>query len=187
LNTSTTVWVCFDDAAEYCGFLEFIWRDGGKPFRIIDATGLEFDNGIGRKWTPRSLGVISPERMIEAGLVGRAKLVQPEAIEGYRQLWRRLRSENAPLRVVGRTGLVSAPLTYFDDRVTRYVTNDWRTGARIVADAMVEVWEKDKSCHVSDMWLWGRVCALAEEGVLEINGDSSQIRSAMVRRGSIPP
>lgn len=181
---SAITWVCFDDAQEYCGFLEFVWKVGKTPFNVIDATGLELTDRFNRKWTPRSLGVISPEKMIEAGLIGRARPLRRDEIERYRRLWGRLRTENAPLRIVTPKGLTSAPIYYFDHWLTRNATNEWRKGARIVGEAMGELWQSEESPHVSDIWLWGRVCALAEEGVLEVKGNSAEMRSAMVRRSS---
>ena len=50
----------------------------------------------------------------------------------YRDLWQRLRSENAPLRVIEGGELVSAPISYFDTRLMSYVTNDWQKVAMIV-------------------------------------------------------
>ena len=52
----------------------------------------------------------------------------------------------------------------------------------MVGEAMGELFLSEESPHVSDMWLWGRVCALSEEGVLEISGDSLDMQSAMVRQ-----
>ena len=42
------VWVCLHNAAEYYGFLEFIWRIGKTAFSIIDATGLELTDRLNR-------------------------------------------------------------------------------------------------------------------------------------------
>ena len=181
-------WVCFDDAAEYCGFLEFVWRIGETPFQVIDATGLEFTRSFDRKWTPRTLGVLQPEQMIEAGLFGRAKPLSPEVIEHYRQTWRRMRKENAPLRIVSPAGLVSAPTTHFNSLLMRYATNEWRRGAQVVGEALGELWESAASPHASDLWLWGRVLALAEQGVLDVEGDVEstvmEMRKTRIRRSS---
>jgi hypothetical protein len=183
-TNSVIAWVCFDDSAEYCGFLEFLWRIGETPFKVIDATGLEFIDKSHRQWAPRGLGVISADRMIEAGLIDRAKPLRADEIDNYRRLWSRLRAENAPLRVVSTSGLISAPMTYFDDWLARCATVEWRKGARIVGEAMAAIWESDAGAHVSDMWLWGRARALAMDGVLELKGDTSEMRSTMVRRRS---
>ena len=186
-DISATVWVCFDDAAEYCGFLELVWRFGDAAFNVIDATGLEFTDHLDRKWTPRSLGIISAERLIEAGLVGRALPARPDAIDGYRKLWSRLRNENAPLRIVGTTGLTSAPITYFDHWLTSYATDEWSKGHQLVGEVMGQICQSEGSPHVSDIWLWGRVCALGEEGDLEVTGDTSDMRSTLVRRRTSAP
>jgi hypothetical protein len=181
-NVYAVAWVCFSDAAEYCGFLEFIWRIGNAAFGVIDATGLEVTDRLNRKWTPRSLGVVSPDQMLEAGLVERARPFAPEEVEKHRRLWGQLKAENAPLRIIGRKGLTSAPINHFDHWLTRHTTQEWRKGARVVGEALGELFLSEESAHVSDIWLWGRVCALAAEGVLEIRGESLEMQSAMVRR-----
>jgi hypothetical protein len=175
-------WVCFHDAAEYCGFLEFIWRIGRASFSVIDATGIEVTDRLHRKWKPRSLGVVAPEQMLEAGLMELVRPLKSEEVNRYRRLWGQLKAENAPLSIISREGLISAPINHFDHWLIRHATDEWRKGARLVGETLGELFQSEESPHVSDIWLWGRVCTLAEEGVLEINGDSSEMQKAMVRR-----
>ena len=182
LDVHPVAWVNLHDAQEYCGFLEFVWRIGDAPFAVIDATDVEFTDRNQRKWRPRSLGVVPPEQMIEAGLPQRARELTPEEVKAHRALWRRLKAENAPLRIVGPEGLVSAPIDHFDPWLLRHVTNEWQKGARVVGGAMGELFTSEPCPHVSDIWLWSRVCTLVEQEALEIEGDPSEMRGARVRR-----
>jgi len=180
-DVETIAWVCREDAGEYCGFLEFLSRIGDAPISVIDATGIEVTNWRGEKFRPRSLDIVNPAQMLEAGLLDGARTAEPAAIKRYRRVWDALKAENAPLRIVTATGLASAPLTHFAPWLLRHCTEDWKKGALVVGQALGDIFESEGSPHVGDLWLWGRVCALADEGVLEISGDETQMQNAHVR------
>lgn len=175
-------WVNLHDAQEYCGFLEFVWKMGNAPFAVIDATNVEFTNRQQRKWRPRSLGVVPPEQMIEAGMAERAREITAQDVKAHRALWRQLKAENAPLRIVGAERLVSAAIDHFDPWLMRHATEEWQKSAQVVGGAMGELFASELCPHVSDIWLWSRICALAEQGALEIEGDPSEMRGTRVRR-----
>jgi hypothetical protein len=149
---------------------------------VIDATGVEIVNTLGRESKVQTLGIISKEQFISARLFDRQMTLRPDEIGRYRQAWSRLKQENAPLRVIAETGLVSAPITYFDDVLLSYATYDWRKGARIVGEAMTELWQGPRGQRVGDLLLWARVCALGEAGLLELRWDASGIAATEVRR-----
>ena len=46
-------WVCMSDAAEQVAFLEFTFRMTGRPFDVVDATGLSLvtERGVERPWS----------------------------------------------------------------------------------------------------------------------------------------
>ena len=184
-NDATLIaWVNRHDSAEYCGFLEFIHVIGELPFKVIDVTEIEFIDRLDRKYASRSLGLVSPEQMLTAGLFERARPLNFDEIEKYRSSWAQLKIENAPLRIVTKGALTSAPIDYFDNSLMLHTTTDWSQGARVVGGAL-EDWFSSAECpHVSDIWLWGRVCALAEAGILETTGDAAEMRKTMVRRTS---
>lgn len=183
-----TAWVCRHNAAEYAGFLEFVWRKAGAPFRVVDATGQKFAS-LGRPETlvARSLGVVRREEIFEARLPDRQTTLRAEEIESYRATWRRLRKENAALRVIDDTGLVSAPITYFDAALVSCVTAEWSKAARVVGAAMAKLWESPHGDSPSDMLLWARVLALADADTLDICGDDLDIQKTLVRQRPAPP
>ena len=180
-------WVCRRNAEEYAGFLEFIWRKGDAPFRVIDVTNIQFaKRNRSGTFHAQSLGLLNREQIIDARLLHRQATLAADEIEGCREIWRRLRKENAPLRIVDETGLVSAPITYFDDDLVSCATDEWQKGPRIVGETMVKLWETPLDQCPRDMVLWSRVCALGEAGALEISGDAPKINACLVRRRHTP-
>lgn len=179
-------WVSRRDAAEYCGFLEFVWRKGDAPFGVVDFAGLEY-TGQGRLLAAESLGLLSPDQILGARLFEQQKVLRPDEIEVFRDVWHRLRRENAPLRVVDEMGLASAPISRFDDAIVSCASSDWQKGARLVGMAIGELIEHPPNQCPSDLVLWSRVRALGEAGILEIAGDGSEMRSTLVRRSEAAP
>ncbi len=187
--TLPVAWVSRRNAAEYSGFLEFVWRQGDAPFRVVDFAGLEYTGLGGGVLAAESLGLLSPDQIVEAQLWDQQRALRPDEIGAFREVWRRLRQENAPLRVVDETGLVSAPITRFDDAIVSCASSDWQKGARLVGTTMGELIDRPPSQCPSDLVLWARVRALGEAGVLEIAGDGSEMHGTFVRRNqlTVPP
>jgi hypothetical protein len=95
----------------------------------------------------------------------------------YLDLWRQLRVENAPLRVVAGDLLRSAPISFFDPLLMSHATDQWRKVAMIVGSVLAEMDD-----HLSDIFLAARVNALIKSGQLEIRGKSAlQMRHTEVK------
>jgi hypothetical protein len=180
-DTLPIAWVCRHNASEHAGFLEFIRRIADAPFEVVDATSVEFALRDGRRRLT-ALYLATPEQIVETRLPDRRRELSPHEIEAYRETWRRLRTENAPLRVVDETGLVSAPITHYDDEILSCASDEWQKGARLVGTTMVTLWEAPLHQCPGDLILWSRVCALADAGVLELTGDRSKMGDSLVRR-----
>lgn len=174
------VWLCRDDAAEFCGFLEFLRRRGDAPFKLVDVTGVELVDKQRRKRVPIALGVISCDEMIESGLLDLERDLRPDEQEAYRALGARLRARNAPLRIVAEGSLVSAPIDHYDAALLAWVTNDWANAALIIGNVMADLQEGCRA-SLSDLWLWGRMRSLAGEGVLQFEVEADDMKSAKVR------
>jgi hypothetical protein len=99
-----------------------------------------------------------------------AKPLQVAEPGRYRDIWQELRSESAPLRVVGGDQLVSAPISFFDSKLISYVTDDWQKVARAVGQALASQID-DCIIQAGDLLLVARVAALVESGRLEIRGE----------------
>ena len=173
------VWVSRRSAHEYAGFLEWIWRLAAEPFEVVDLTDVEIA-WISDKSAPvTSLGVVRPDLVRDHALWDHAAPLKAAAHKRYREMWRKLRAENAPFRVVAGDDLVSAPITVHDELLLSGATREWRKTARVVGEAIGVAW--DRGVEVSDLVASGRIRALAAAGRLEAQGDLAKMRFSEVR------
>ena len=175
-------WVNRRSAMEYAGFLEYIWRVKDMPFRVVDVTGVAvLCLGLARGDTiPQSLDITSPEQIVASGMVDRATVLSSRQRDAYLANWARLRAENAPLRIVKDTGLVSAPIDAFDHEILSRVTSDWKVCARVVGECLADSMDSP-FLQVGDSLLFARLRALVGSGVLEAQGNASNMREYLVR------
>jgi hypothetical protein len=181
---SRVVWVSKRVARERADFLEWVWRMGDAPYDII-----EFDeahvtyhrpDGQTRRASVNSLALLPPEHLAAARYWDQAKVFDAAQRDRCREVWARLRRENAPLRILDQGELVSAPLSFFDDLIISCVVKDWRKIARVVGEAVGNIYDAP-FLQTGDWVLRARVVALAEAGRLESRGDLSSMRSGEVR------
>lgn len=181
-DTFPVIWVNLRSAREYAGFLEFLWRVRSKEFRVVDVTNVEFKGRRG-PFFANSFGQVSPEQIIETRLIDRQASLSVSEIEAYRAAWKQLMVENAPLRVLEAERLISAPVTYFDDLISSYVTGEWKRCVRIVGETLCAL--MDSSSHqTGDLVLWARLSKLIDAGVFEYQGDLASLHDSSVRRSS---
>jgi uncharacterized protein DUF3658/uncharacterized protein DUF1835 len=172
-------WMSRRSAPEYSGFLEWLWRLGDLPCEVIDLT----DMPVGRRRRAFLLSLLHAEEIASNRIWDRAEPLDVAARERHRGLWRRLRAENAPLRVVDADGLRSAPITFFDQQLLSFAKATWQKPARIIGETMAE-WvgpPLEPYFQAGDGILAARVFALVEAGVLEGRGDLTDIRQSEVR------
>lgn len=186
------LWVSRRSSREYAGFLEFVWRIGDAPCEIVDTSGVTV-----RRWrdggrldvpTPAcSTTEIPPERMVDIGLLDRARPLTAELRHASRHAWSELRRDNAALRVVD-TDLVlrSAPISAFDEDLFGHVVERWRKPARIISEVFQQSWNAGRE-EISETVLIARLRALVDSGRIESVGDLSRIRFSEVRLPSAVP
>jgi hypothetical protein len=177
-------WLSRRSTLEYTGFLEWLWRIGDQPFGLVDLTDATIV-GRARDGSPESrravsVGLLHPHEIIDSGLPDSAQEVTPDARRRYRDLWARLRAENAPLRVLGPDGLVSAPIMHFDSLLLSHATAAWQRAARVIGLVLGDFGDSGL-LQTGDLLLAARLRALAEAGHLEFEGDVSDIRHYRVR------
>lgn len=135
------VWMSRRSAMEYAGFLEWLWHAGDAPCDIVDLT----DYRISRHPqhgppTPPSLAVslagLFPDEIRDNKLLDRAEPLPASERHRYRELWRQLRTENAPFRVTDGQNLASAPMTFFDQTLLSQVKERWLKVARVVGETI---------------------------------------------------
>ncbi|MBP1179813.1 DUF3658 domain-containing protein [Methylobacterium sp. PvR107] len=180
------VWVCLSNAAEHASFLAFTSRMAGRPFDIVDATGLGISTvgGVSPIW---SLGLLRPEEIVASGLSARRRPVAPAESAAASEAWSQLQRENAPLRVVRDGQLVSAPLEHFDPVLTELATPDWELVVKLIGRALHHLnTEVDPPGQgTGSEFLFARVLALGEAGILEVTGSGPGMREFEVRRPAI--
>jgi hypothetical protein len=172
-------WMSRRSAPEYCGFLEWLLRLGDLPCEVIDFTNLPV--GLRRAFSP---ALLSPKDVVANAVWDRAEVLDEDARAHFHSLWRRLRDENAPLRVVDADGLRSAPITFFDQQLLSFASADWQKPARIIGYTMAEWgWADNREPYyqAGDGILAARIIALVELGVLEGRGSLMDIRQSEVR------
>ena len=176
-------WTSRRSAQEYAGFLEFVWRFGNAPCDMVDLTEItivaDYLNLPMRK-AAVGLGSIAPDQIIEEKLLEQSRPLDAQMREIYLETWKILRDENAALRVLhDDLTLLSAPISFFDERLLAYAKPHWLKSARIVAQVLMEAW--DRKHDVSDLLLASRLCVLVAAGRLESQGDLSRLTHSEVR------
>lgn len=164
------VWMSRRSTKEYCCFLEVLWRRRDLPLRIVDVTDID---------RRAAFSHIGDREIIERRLVDRvADLPDIDRARHLRD-WQRLRTENAALRIVGPTGLRSAPISHFDDLLRSHTPTDWTPFSWVVGS----VYSTDDRFDLHSFELLsGRMFTLIDEGEIESRGDDSSYRTIQVRR-----
>lgn len=176
------VWFGRHSAQEYAFFLALADRLGERPYDIIDVTGLQLPRtrpgGSPELSRPKqAVSLIGEEEL--ALLLGTEHTVTSQEREDAVLLWRRLKAENAPFRIVTNSGLTSAPADVFDELLLKRATKEWRKVARVIGETMG--YAVEPYLQVGDMMLLTRVVSLIEQGKLLARGDPWLMRNCEVR------
>jgi hypothetical protein len=179
------LWFSRCSAMEYTGFLESIWRLGDAPYTVNDITDLPivYRNNRREKLPPHAgacVSLITHEVMLDNELFDKATPITAEQRRSFRMTWGKLRTENAPFRVVDANGIISATLNCFDELIRSCVSQDWRKSARVIGEALSKDWESGYH-QVGDLVLFARLRKLVELGIVESRGDLSDMRQSEVR------
>jgi hypothetical protein len=184
------VWMTRHYGDEYAGFLEFVSRlDDDSPCEVVDLTELEIEGRLpGHRVVRRlpSLGNLRPFQILQNQLWDTATPLAPEARRRYRKIWHKLRTENAPLRLLKNRRFVSVPITFFDERLLSCCDIRLRKGVYVIAKVMSGL--KDEKINVSLDILAGRLRKLVEDGRLVAAGTMVRMTHSEVRLpGRKPP
>jgi uncharacterized protein DUF3658 len=136
-------------------------------------------------FSPSAAGCVRPEEIVDNGVWDRAQPLDAAARERYHGHWRRLRAENAPLRVVDAEGLRSAPITFFDRQLLAFAFAKawWQKPARIIGETMAELHRPPNGAILSGWGLaLGRPCHCPRRGRrARRRGDRWNIHQSEVR------
>jgi uncharacterized protein DUF3658/uncharacterized protein DUF1835 len=130
-------WLSRRSAMEYAGFLEWLWRLGDAPCEVVDLSEVKIsyhpEHGPPRpQRLAMSLGMLHHDAIRDNKLWDLAAPLQMIEQRRHVDLWRKLGSENAPLRVSDGAKLVPAPISFFDSVLMSHVTDDWQKVSRVV-------------------------------------------------------
>lgn len=156
-------WISPDSARSVAGFLWWLSQIGDGPVR---------QNRIDR------MGLMNPDRL-RVCIDGPVQLTEGERKKASDN-WQALARENAALRVLSGSALVSAPLTVFDDLLLSNVQKDWKKMALVVGTTLATFYD-DGVFQTCDLVLASRLRALARSGTIEWRGDLDQIVGCEVR------
>lgn len=175
-------WVCLTDAGEHACFLEFAYRMAGRPFDIVDATGVDF-SCVSRVSPVWSLGQLRPGEIVASGLGGRRRPFTRAEGDAAVADWARLRRENAPVRVVRDGRMFSVPLTHFDAVLIGLAGRDEELLVKLVARALnhLDAGLDQPGQGCSYELLFARILVLGEAGVLDVSGPGPGMRDYAVR------
>jgi hypothetical protein len=182
------IWFTRRSAREYSGFLELAWTLGERPYQIVDFTGVDFvkrlHEGPGKLRIYLGLDEMRPFEA--AGLLGSTQVPSSGQRDRYREIWSRLREENAALRVLTDGGLASEPASFFDDALLKATPASWQTIARTIGEVLG--WSFDDNVfQISAMVLTSRIATLVALGALECRGDIDDVHAGEIRRPHSSP
>jgi hypothetical protein len=173
MRTPIVAWMSQRSADEHCGFLELLWRVQDAPLSVVDVTDVD-----------ASFSGIRSDVIVDRKLYERAAPVAADDRARHAADWRRLRAENAALRVMTDAGLASAPITHFDDVIRSFVTADWQKCNKVIANVLGKLRDGRYQPPGSDDVLFGRLLALMDDERIE--GESTEeywsMQTSRVRR-----
>jgi hypothetical protein len=177
-------WVSQRAASEYAGFLDFVSRSDNADCDLVafDTDGVIRRGPNGHVTAGRAicLSELPPYHLAVARYWDRAVKLDSAARERYRANWAQLRKENAPLRILSDHGMVSAPITYFDELLVSCTIDRWRKAARVIGEALCSFTDGPFS-QVGDFFSAGRLRVLVQTGRLEGRGNLTGPRFSEVR------
>ena len=179
-------WMSSRCGVEVCGFHALVSRLPSASIDVIDVADVAFRNADGEPapFFGQSFSIVSDDRIVEHKLIDLAISLDDVSGASIRARWKRLGEEGAALRVLTEQGLVSEPITYFDDRIRARVTADWQSSARVVGDTMTSMSTGRLQEFHSDAFIYCRLLHLVDNDEFEAQneGDEWSMHHTKVRR-----
>ena len=170
-NEREEVWIWMgQNAHDVCGYYWLIsqLKDYQGRVQVLYMNNLPFINEKGQLFYPTQLHEIQPKEFIKAKKLCRKVTLSEFEIDPDE--WKRLTTENKMVRILeGGKKIASKEDDFYDADVLKGLTNEWQKGNK----AMHSILSKMK-IKTGDVFLLGRMKRLAEEGRIEINGDTAK-------------
>jgi len=170
-NPTEELWIWMgQNQHDVCGYYWFIsqLKDYQGRIVILYFNNLPFINEKGHIFYPTTLHEIQPKEFLKAKKLNR-KITLSE-FEVDPDEWKKLCSENAVIRILeGGKKIVGKEEDFYDKDILSGISNEWQRGNK----AMHNILGKMK-IKTGDVFLLWRMKKLADEGKIEINGDTSK-------------
>lgn len=132
---------------------------------VLYLNNLPFINEKGQLFYPSWLSEIQPREFLKARKLARP--VTPSEFEIDPDEWRRIASENAPIRILeGGKKIQGVDETYFDADILKHLPAEWQKATRALSHILHKM--KTKTGDLIIMW---RIRQLVQEGKVEVSGD----------------
>ena len=170
-NPTEELWIWMgQNQHDVCGYYWLIsqLKDYQGRIVILYFNNLPFINEKGHIFYPTTLHEIQPKEFLKAKKLNR-KITLSE-FEVDPDEWKKLCSENAVIRILeGGKKIVGKEEDFYDKDILSGISNEWQRGNK----AMHNILGKMK-IKTGDVFLLWRMKKLADEGKIEINGDTSK-------------
>lgn len=155
---------------DVCGYYWLVPQLNNYQGRIsvLYLNNLPFINEKGQIYYPKVLHEILPKEFMKAKKLNR--LITTSEFEVDPDEWERLMKENGIVRILeGGKKIGSRNANFYDKNILDVITNDWQKGNKLIHNILARM-----PIKTGDVFLLWRMKKMAEEGVLEINGDPSK-------------
>ena len=175
------VWMTRRSTLELSGFMELVSiLPPETDLELIDFTDVELPMGRSAKKTTAVFGTgIMNDDQLSHGF-SMVQHLPLSAFESERSIWKRLKDDNAPLRIFAGRQLISAEAEHFDPALLFLISVDWQKASHVVGNFLSTL--NEAVSEIGDGWLFYRLRKLAEQGAVEIKHDGDMVRG-MVRLG----
>jgi len=170
-NSKEEVWIWMgQNQHDVCGYYWLIsqLKDYQGRIVVLYFNNLPFINEKGQIFYPTTLHEIQPKEFLKAKKLNRKVTLSEFEVDPDE--WKKLCIENAMIRILeGGKKIVGKDEDFYDKDILSGLSNEWQKGNR----AMQSILSKMK-IKTGDVFLLWRMKKLAEEGKMEINGDTSK-------------
>ncbi|MFD2263765.1 DUF3658 domain-containing protein [Lacibacterium aquatile] len=177
-------WFSRRDVQSYMGFLAWLGGQGDAPCAIVDLTEVEVDD-LGVSLLVISPSLLTAESILDGKLLEQARPLTAEERTRYLAEWNELKADNAPLRVLGDEGILSAPIDGFDPLLLSCAGIEWRSMAGVLIEAIEAAQQGDLHRTSGDLFLMARLYRLIEEGELDGRGDLLNLHEGEVKAAAL--
>ncbi len=163
------IWLSSRSALEACGVLAVLHaRDGAAVSRVdVGETAEGYS----------AFGSVTPAALIRMRFYDARRSFSDCDIARGMAEWEVLRTEDAPVRVVDRSGLHSAQLDVFDQPILGLIGADWTSCSWVVGKAELEL-SRDNYRPAIDSFLTSRISAMCACGAVIVSDNGREIRRA---------